>query len=213
MGRRRKEQLYSLLDKFGVTGIEDDTNHDLIFNAREASCLSALGTSADIIYCSSFSKTLASSLRIGWLIPGQWKEKITELKYEINLGTNELAQHIVAQFLKSGEYCRHVRKMRVIHRDTIMQIKKCIDQYWGDNVKHNMPTGGFLLWVKMPSGISTARFCELARQKNICIAEGYMFGKNVVYAKNIRIGWSGRWAKRIQKAMRLLGELLHTLKS
>ncbi|MCG8433019.1 MAG: PLP-dependent aminotransferase family protein, partial [Gammaproteobacteria bacterium] len=181
LSRENKAGLYALLEEHNVTGIEDDTNHDLVFAGAGASTVSSLSGNADIMYCGSFSKSLAPGLRVGWIIPGKWRDKITELKYEINLGTNALTQQIVTGFLKSGEYQRHVRQAVSIHELAAERMKQSIACYWPADAACSNPSGGFLLWVKLPKDVLAAKFCDLSREQGIQLADGRMFGNKISY--------------------------------
>lgn len=74
--------------------------------------------------CSSFTKTIAPGLRIGWIAPGRYYDKLLQMKYAAS-GTNVPSTQLAAcNFIREGHYHRHVRRMRQIYQRN-MEIYTC----------------------------------------------------------------------------------------
>ncbi|EFK08664.1 conserved domain protein [delta proteobacterium NaphS2] len=65
-----------------------------------------------MIYCSSFSKTLAPGLRVGFTLAGKFADRVARLKINTTLTAPTLNQRILSDFLESGSYERHLRGLR-----------------------------------------------------------------------------------------------------
>ncbi|RXK84559.1 GntR family transcriptional regulator, partial [Klebsiella pneumoniae] len=72
-----------------------------------------------VMLCSSFTKTIAPGLRIGWIAPGRYYDKLLQMKYAAS-GTNVPSTQLAAcNFIREGHYHRHVRRMRQIYQRNI----------------------------------------------------------------------------------------------
>jgi DNA-binding transcriptional MocR family regulator len=93
MPDEKKRALVRLLDKHRIPLIEDDVYGDLGFAPQRPSTCKGLAPHADILYCSSFSKTLAPGLRIGWIAAtGERRERIEYLKYVTSIASPTVPQ-------------------------------------------------------------------------------------------------------------------------
>jgi DNA-binding transcriptional MocR family regulator len=76
-----------------------------------------------VMLCSSFTKTIAPGLRIGWIAPGRYYDRLLQMKYAS--GTNVPSTQLAAcNFIREGHYHRHVRRMRQIYQRN-MEIYTC----------------------------------------------------------------------------------------
>lgn len=112
MNDERKKTLVALTERRGIALIEDDIYGDLYFGSSRPRPLKAFEREGGVLLCSSFSKTLAPGLRIGWIAPGRHLARVAQLKYVSTLTTPEYPQLIVAEFLAQGGYDHHLRKIR-----------------------------------------------------------------------------------------------------
>ncbi len=106
MPDENKQALMDLLVQFDIPLIEDDIYGDLGFDAKRPRAVSAFDKNEQVLYCSSFSKSLSPGLRIGWVIPGKYRDKIEYRKYVTSLATPTLPQYAIADFLRQGGYDR-----------------------------------------------------------------------------------------------------------
>ena len=120
MSVEKKKRLVSILAKYQVPLIEDDIYGDLCPPGdRRPVTAKAFDTEGLVLLCSSFSKTLAPGLRVGWIAPGRFREQILRLKTNQTLACPTITQLAVAEFLEHGSYDAHLRKIRTIFRQPI----------------------------------------------------------------------------------------------
>jgi DNA-binding transcriptional MocR family regulator len=105
MSEDKKRALVKLVASHGVPIIEDDISSQLYFGEHYPAPLKAYDRDDLILTCSSFSKTLAPGLRLGWVIPGRrLSTRIQRLKAGITISTSTLGQYVASRFLASGAY-------------------------------------------------------------------------------------------------------------
>ena len=106
----RKKALAAMLAKRGIPLLEDDIYGDLHHgDVRPMTCKS-FDRTGNVILCDSFSKTLSPGLRVGWMAPGRYLEKLRYHKLISNLASPALTQLAVADFLANGGFDRHLRR-------------------------------------------------------------------------------------------------------
>ena len=107
-----KKRLVELLAAKGVPLVEDHIYAELQFGSTPPRPAKAFDRSGNVMLCSSFSKTLAPGLKVGWIEPGRWHDSVRMLKFMSSGGQNELVELTVAELLESGGYERSLRQLR-----------------------------------------------------------------------------------------------------
>ena len=201
----KKKKLVNLLAEHGVVLIEDDIYGELYFEKRPLTCR-AFDATGNVIQCSSISKSVAPGLRIGWVIPGKYYDRISELKTVLNISTTSITQIAAARFLKEGGYDRHMRKLREAIKTQSLEMRKCIIENFPAGTDVSEPGGGIFLWIKLPEHIDSFDIYQEALKKNILIAPGCLFSMKEKYSNYFRVN-SGYWDKDIRDAVICLGKL------
>jgi DNA-binding transcriptional MocR family regulator len=203
----RKLELLRILTKHRVPLIEDDIYGDIFFGDRRPTPFSALAPTADVIYCSSFSKTIAPGYRIGWMAPGRHMQRVLERKMAFTLSGLPLPQGAFADFLASGGYDRHLRRIRGVFRDNLERMSQAVRRFFPRGTRVSRPCGGFVLWVELPRRIDTRELFGLALERGICFAPGDVFSATRRYAHCMRVSCGAPWDARIERALETLGRL------
>jgi DNA-binding transcriptional MocR family regulator len=203
----RKCELLRILTKHRVPLIEDDIYGDIYFGERRSTPFSALDPAADVIYCSSFSKTVAPGYRLGWMTPARHMPRVLERKMASTLSGLPLVQCAFAEYLASGGYDRHLRRMRGVFRDNIERMSQAISRSFPPGTRVSRPSGGYVLWVELPRRIDTRELFDLALERGICFAPGDVFSATRRYGHCLRLSCGARWSARIERALETLGRM------
>jgi DNA-binding transcriptional MocR family regulator len=207
MPDEKKERLYRLLADYDVPAIEDDIYGDLHFGERRPKPLKAWDTDGRVLLCSSFSKTLAPGLRVGWCAPGRYLERVRRLKFTNTLGTPVVLQKTVSDFLRNGGYDHHLRSIRRAYQNQLHLFSQAVLRHFPEGTRLSRPQGGFVLWVELPPGVDTLRLHRDALKQRINIAPGALFSVKDRYRNCLRLNCGLPWSEPIEAAVRTLGEL------
>ena len=90
-----------------------------------------------VLLCSSFSKDISPSYRIGWIAPGRFKDEVVRLKMATSLGTAILPQLAIAEFLESGGYDHHLRKIRRAYAQKVSQMAHAVVRYFPEGTRRD----------------------------------------------------------------------------
>jgi DNA-binding transcriptional MocR family regulator len=207
-----KERLVQLANRHELLIIEDDISSELYFGDQRPAPLKTFDQKDLVITCSSFSKTLGPGLRIGWIMPGErFREKIQSLKGGINVSTSTLDQSIVARYLESGAYERHLRLLRGFLKKQMVQTALAIQKYFPEQTRLAMPRGGSLLWVELPSGIDAMTVYQKAIDHHIAIIPGSVCSNSRQFTQYIQISCGCPFTLEIEKGLETLGRLIHEI--
>ena len=218
MSAERKRKVFDILDDYGVPLIEDDIYGDLHFRGNRPRPFKAFDQNGSVLLCSSFSKTLAPGLRLGWVAAGKYRDRILRLKYLNTMGTPEAPQRALAEYLKSGGYDRHLRNLRSSFQRQICQMSQAVYRYFPEGSLVTRPEGGNLLWVQLPETIDTLELYRRALQRNIVIAPGALFAacclnaciphdEPCMFRNCLRLACGAPCDDRVEAALKTLGGL------
>lgn len=207
MPDENKEKLYRLLVEFDVAAIEDDVYGDLHYGERRPKPLKAWDTDGRVLLCSSFSKTLAPSLRVGWCAPGRYLERVRRLKFTNTLGTPVVLQKTISDFLRNGGYDHHLRSIRRAYQNQLHLFSQAILRSFPEGTRLSRPSGGFVLWIELPPGVDTLRLHRDALKQHINTAPGALFSLKERYRNSLRMNCGLPWSEAIESALRTLGEM------
>lgn len=209
MPDEKKRELAALLAQHDIPLIEDDVYGDLAFGSARPSAVKAYDEKGLVLYCSSFSKTLAPGYRVGWIVPGRYQRKVQQLKALFNIATATPTQLAIAEFLTNGGYDHHLRTIRRIYSRQVARVQDAVGRHFPLGTRVTRPGGGFVLWVEMPDGIDAFRLYEEAFNAGISIAPGTLFtATGDKYRNCIRLN-AAFWSERTEQALETLGGMAH----
>ncbi len=207
MPEQKKVAVLDLLAKAGVPLIEDDIYGDIYFGSERPKPFMAMDRHGTTIYCSSFSKTLAPGYRIGWVVAGRHLQRILERKFAFSLCSPALPQLALADFLSSGGYDSHLRRVRRVFDHTIDRMTHTIGEVFPEGTRVTSPAGGFVLWLELPKPVKSRALFNAAVDEGICFAPGDVFSASSRYDNYLRLSCGHGWLPRIEKGLKTLGEL------
>jgi DNA-binding transcriptional MocR family regulator len=210
MPDERKRELVELLACHNIPLIEDDIYGDLTFGNERPTAAKSFDRSDLVIYCSSFSKTIAPGYRVGWAIAGRFQGEMERLKMIMNIAAASPTQLALAEFLANGGYDHHLRSIRRIHARNVSQMADAVARYFPAGTCITHPSGGFILWVEMPAGTDAITLYHRALEQEISIVPGPLFSLSNKYGNHIRLS-AAQWDERIEQGIKTLGALAHDL--
>lgn len=202
-----KERLVKMLSRHDVPLIEDDIYGDLAFEGRPRP-IKAFDREGRVLLCGSVSKTLAPGYRVGWVSGGRFHDRVARLKYTASVASATLPQMAVAEFLESGGYDKHLRRLRARCAAQSSRVREAVATYFPAGTRVSCPLGGFVLWVEMPPGVLALDLQSRALQRGIAIAPGPIFSARGRFQNAIRLSCGLPWSERVDDALRVLGELV-----
>jgi DNA-binding transcriptional MocR family regulator len=203
-----KKELVELLARREIPLIEDDIYGELYFGKVRPRTCKSFDRKGLVLHCGSFSKSLAPGYRIGWVIPGKFKDQVIRLKRMHTISTNTLTQAAIAHFLSVGRFELHLRHLRKALHTQSLRYAQAISEYFPDDMRMTRPLGGFVLWVELNKKVDAFKLHRRALKNKIGIAPGQMFSSKMRFENCIRLSCGEPWNDRIEEAIIKLGRLI-----
>ncbi|ABE29162.1 aminotransferase class I and II family protein [Paraburkholderia xenovorans LB400] len=209
MPDERKRELVELLTKRNIPVIENGVYNELHFDSPHPSTLKSFDTKGLVLHCSSFSKSLTSAYRIGWALPGRYRDQVEKLKFLNTLTSPSIPQLAIAEFLERDGFEHHLRKVRKAYAQQANLMKAIVSRFFPEGTRMSNPAGGYVLWVELPPRVDSMRLYKLALDQGITIGPGYMFSvSETTYRNFIRLNYSSPWSGEIEQAVITVGKLV-----
>ncbi|MEE1922843.1 PLP-dependent aminotransferase family protein [Pseudomonas sp. 148P] len=189
---RSAQRLLELAGEHDLRIIEDDIYAD--FQEGPATRLATLDSQQRVIYLASFSKTLSSSLRVGYLVADAGLvARLAEVKMVTGIGASRFAEQVVAQLLGSGVYRKSVQRLRVRLAEHMASALRLLEANGWEVFAE--PYGGMFVWTRYP-GANFSHLQALAQDAGVLLSPGSAFDPqgrdsdwlriNVAYARDVR---------------------------
>ncbi len=208
MPDEQKIRFLELMSKYDVAVIEDDIYGDLAYASPRPRSLKSFDLDGRVILCSSFSKTVAPGLRVGWVVPGKYASEVMHMKHVSSMSTATLPQLAVADFISKGGYDRHLRKMRGLYLQNRDAMLDMISLYLPEGTRASCPEGGYLLWVELAKDIDAMELAERTLKKSIGIAPGSLFSTTDKYGHYIRVNYAHCANPKAEQGLQTLGAIV-----
>jgi 2-aminoadipate transaminase len=187
LSEQRRERVVSLAHEYGVPILEDDPYGELRFEGEHLEPLVVISArqnggdpagyfKGDVIYMSTFSKTVAPGLRLGWVVaPVEVVQKLVQAKQGADLHTSSLDQMVVYEVVRGGFLEEHVKEIREMYRQRRDAMLAAMDQHFPEGTSWTHPQGGLFLWVKLPEGVDCLELIEAAVEQRVAFVPGTAF--------------------------------------
>ncbi|WP_166360924.1 PLP-dependent aminotransferase family protein [Pseudomonas akapageensis] len=205
MPEARKRALLTLAQRFDVAIIEDDVYGELAYTYPRPRTIKSFDEDGRVLFCSSFSKTIAPGLRVGWVAPGRYLERVLHMKYISTGCTATQPQLAIADFIKGGHYEPHLRRMRSQYQRSRDLMIDWVTRYFPAGTRASRPQGGFMLWVELPESFDTLRLNRALLEQGVQIAVGCIFSASGKYRNCLRMNFAARATDEIEAAVRIVG--------
>ncbi len=205
MSIKKRKALIALSKKYNVPIFEDDCYADLIFEKERPPAIKSFDNDGYVIYCGSFSKSIAPALRVGYLV-ADWHVLSRILPHKTDGGTGSLEQMTLAEFCKIN-FNRHIKSLRVKLKNKSDAMCSALDKYFGSSADYITPDGGIFVWVNMPKNIDTSRLYDLAIKQGVAINPGSEWSINENRSHKMRLCFGNASVLEIDEGIKLLAEI------
>ncbi len=219
----RRKQLIALADQYGVPIIEDDPYGQLRYEGEHIPSVVALDSeyrgnnhatySGNVIYLSTFSKTLAPGLRLAWVVaPPGVIGKLVQAKQGADLHTSTFNQMVAYEVGKGGFIDRHVREIRKVYgarRDLMLGL---MDELFPPGVRWTRPRGGLFLWVTLPEELDASEVFKVAVRRKVAFVPGAPFHPVGGGENTMRINFSNARPEQIEQGVARLADTLKEMR-
>nr|WP_256354228.1 PLP-dependent aminotransferase family protein [Variovorax sp. dw_308] len=206
-----KERLVRLCESQGIALIEDDTYSELLDVDSAPRAIKSWDRTGNVIHCASLHKILAPGMRLGWISAGRWQARVEMLKYAQTRNNEVLSQIGAGEFMGSGGYDRHLRRLRTALREQRERTTEAIAAYFPAGTRLNLPNGGLQVWVELPNQCPSSTVFDMALREGILVAPGLLFSNTSRCDHYLRVNCGWPYDEVVDSALKRLGQMVASL--
>ena len=174
---RRREKVLEISAQLGIPIVEDDPVSLLSLEGERQYPLKSMDRNGNVLYVGSLSKVIASSLRVGWIIgPQSVINRLADARHQIDFGISIFPQLVAKQILQSPQYPKHLQFLRDELLERRNEMKKVLQETFGDTIEFTNPKGGLFIWCKINKKVDDHKLVEEAIKNKILFMPGSVYG-------------------------------------
>lgn len=205
----RRQQVLQLAQQYQVPILEDDYDFEFHYQGTTQPPLKVQDSHGLVAYCSTFSKVLHPSARLGFVIaPAPLAQRVARLKTVVSRQNDNLAQEALAGWMAEGGFERHLRRMRRTYEVRRRAMGQALAA-WNPQPPIRMPHGGMSFWLD--TGVDSQKLSELARRDGVEVSPGQSYRLDGQPSRHLRLGFAYPTVQEIQEGLTLLGRARATL--
>jgi 2-aminoadipate transaminase len=171
-----RRRLLEIAARAGKPVVEDAFEMDLRFSGRPVPSLAALDEHGLVVQLGSFSKSLFPGVRAGWIgTRGKIVRGLLALKRASDLSDSMPLQAALADFVASGDYDRHLKRLRRMLRSRVDALHEALGREMPEGTRWVRPDGGYQFWVELALGVDTRDLLADAARAGVLFAPGARF--------------------------------------
>ncbi|MHB8469230.1 MAG: aminotransferase-like domain-containing protein [Gaiellaceae bacterium] len=187
----RRRRIVELARAHGVLVLEDDPYGLVRFEGDPLPTLFELEGGEHVVYASSFSKTVAPGVRVGYFVlPAELAGQIEALAVSTYISPPFMTQATVHEFLRRGNFEPNLARVNGLlgaRRDAMLEA---LEQHLPGDATWSRPEGGYFVWVDLPSGPDSAELLLRAEEAGVTFVKGTDFFPSGGGERSLRLAFS-----------------------
>jgi 2-aminoadipate transaminase len=185
----RRVQLLEVAARHRVLVLEDDAYGALRFAGEPVPPLLTLAGGDGVIRCGTFSKTIATGLRVGWI---QAAKEIVDAcaRMRFDNGTSPFTSRIIAAYIEAGHHEPHVARMSAVYRSKCDAMLSALEETCARFATWTKPDGGFFVWLTLPDGVDARQLMPAASDEGVQFVPGPSFYARGGGERHLRLAYS-----------------------
>jgi DNA-binding transcriptional MocR family regulator len=205
MSDEQKRLLLQVAQTNGIALIENDIYGELFFHGQRPATIRSFDDSGLVMTCSSFAKSLAPGVRLGWLSPGRYYREAEQIRFAIGSAVSPVYQETILKIIDSSAYEKHLRVFRQQLSAQCAQSLRLIKTYFPAGTKVSAPQGGYHLWVQLPEQQDMASFYRYCEKAGVRFTPGSAFSFTHIFDQHFRLVFADKYTPAKEAAIRKVG--------
>lgn len=186
LSNEQKKSIADLAHRYRVPVIEDDIYLELSYNNNRQLPIKYWDKQGWVLWCSSISKTISASYRLGWCEPGRYFSDYHAHRRAQYMGVNTMTQLMLQDFIHSGQYAKHLKKLNHQLGLQAQHYQQLLRQHLPKQTQISIAQGGLVIWIQL-AGLDSHQLLEKAVKNNTPFRVGSDFTTRDYYKNCLRI--------------------------
>lgn len=209
-GLQRRQEILGIAQREGIAILEDDPYGLLGFDGEPPRAIRA-DDAEGVIYLGSFSKTIASGLRVGWAVaPHGVREKLVLAAEAAVLCPSNYAQLTVSEYLATQPWREQIKTFREVYRERRDALLDSLAMLMPEGTTWTVPAGGFYSWLTLPHGLDATAMLPRAVANLVAYVPGTGFYVDGQGRQNLRLSYCYPEPDRIREGVRRLAQVIES---
>jgi 2-aminoadipate transaminase len=209
LGEERRRRIAGLAAEHHLDILEDDPYGLVRYEGTAPPSLHALEGGGHVTFTSSFSKTVAPGLRVGWfVVPESLRASFDDRAVSTYISPPLLPQAIVHELHARATFEPNLERVRGILRAQRDAMLAALDAEFAGRATWSHPEGGYFLWVDFTDGVDAAELLGRATEAGVTFVRGADFYAGEGGESSARLAFSYESPERIVEGVRILAGLL-----
>ncbi|WP_213451223.1 aminotransferase-like domain-containing protein [Rhizomonospora bruguierae] len=208
LSEQRRERILDICERAGLLVVEDDPYSQLSFDGDAPAPLRARRRDG-VIYLSTFSKTFAPGLRVGWILaPHAVRDKLVIVSEANILCPSAFAQSAVTQYLTTMPWREQIKVYREVYRERRDTLLASLADLMPAGTSWTRPQGGLFVWATLPEGLDAKAMMPRALAARVAYVPGTGFYADGTGRNHMRLNYSYPSPELIQEGVRRLAGVM-----
>ena len=209
-GQGRRAELLAIAQREGIAILEDDPYGLLGFEGEPPRAIRA-NDAEGVIYLGSFSKTIASGLRVGWAVaPHGVREKLVLANESAVLCPSNYSQLTISEYLANQPWREQIKTFQEVYRERRDALLESLQALMPAGTTWTIPAGGFYSWLTLPDGLDATAMLPRAVANLVAYVPGTGFYVDGQGRQNLRLSYCYPEPDRIREGVRRLAGVIES---
>lgn len=204
----RRAALARIAAEHKLAIVEDDPYGKLRYRGAEVPPIKHWDEAGQVLYASTFSKTIAPGLRLGWVVaPAPVFSRLLILKQASDLHTSSFDQLVAYFYLTQNDQTAHLEKIRRAYGERFEVLDTALRGEMPTGFTWTRPEGGMFLWVTGPQELDALQLLNRAVEQKVAFVPGRDFFPADAGKNYLRLNYSNSTPERIREGVKRLAAL------
>lgn len=210
LSEKERLKLVELCRSFGMRIVEDDIYSELHVSGAPK-LLRAFDDGSTVSVASSFSKTVAPGLRVGYGLPGDdLYEAFATLKVQQDMHSSTLCEAVLLEFLRVGGYTMHTARLKKRFSSLTQRAMEVMRDSFPKGSEFGPTDGNFMLWAVLPESVDRKALLQKTHEEKVAYCDGDIFYPASPVRPSMRLNCAREPKERLMKALETIGACAHS---
>lgn len=191
--------------------LEDDYDSEYRYAGRPLSALQGLDTKGRVIYVGTFSKVMFPAVRLGYMVvPKGLSKPMMDIRRSLDDQTAIAMQPVLTEFIESGHFAQHIRRMRTLYADRQQTLLDAIHLHLDDVLEIAPDEAGMhiVALIKPGTGLVDADIAEQAAKRKLTLFPLSEFYLGKADRNGLVLGYAGVEERDIVRGVETLTKII-----